>query len=282
MCQLNLYMVPKNVPSEDVINIFGKYDLDMIEVTDHYKVADMKENYKFYSTMNHCDCRSKISNLQNENIQSFDVYKIKNKSENVKKLEYMKILKANENYEEIVTEFEERRDFLLSKVENLSKHIGDYEIQELEKAQELSLTEEELRLTEEELRNRLNDVVYPRTSELWRELENTIEYQDASKEFQDFMKKNGEIGDSRYINIEEFENQINEYDFIDFFEEFTTLKDIFNEILQISTEICIYPFWQGGEVLEVNNKREVSYANLIIDDLVFLAYNNFLKIVVIE
>ncbi len=247
----------------------------MIEVTDHYKVADMKENYKFYSTMNHCDCRSKISNLQNENIQSFDSYKRKKRSENVKKLEYMKILKSDENYEEIVTEFEERRDFLLSKVENLRKHIGYYEIQELEKAQELSLTEEELS-------NRLNDVVYPRISELRRELENTIEYQDASKEFQDFMNINRELGDSIYINIEEFENQINEYDFNDFIEEFTTLKDIFNEILQISTEICIYPFWQDGEVLEVNNKREVSYANLIIDDLVFLAYNNFLNIVVIE
>lgn len=264
-------MVPKSIAAKDVINTFQKYNLDIGEITCYYKINKLEESYKFYSTNCHCDCGSIISKLQNENVHSFDEYKIKKKEEDIEKLNVMKKLKSNKDYEGRVKEFQAKWHELLDIVEDFKKHIGDYQTEEFERALALNLGDEELS-------KRFNDVVYPKTNEMYAELENNQEYKNACKKFEDFMKENNDLNDSIYMNIEEFEKEINEYDFSNFMEEFNNLKSICSEILELADEICIYPLWQDGEPLIIKNNKEVAFENLSINDLVFMSYRNILKV----
>jgi len=219
-------MVPKNVAARDIINTFQKYNLDISEVP-YYKIGGLEESYKFYSTNGHCDCGSTISKLQNENVNSFDRYKIKKKDEDIKKLNRMKKLKSSKDYEERAKAFQAKNDYLLELARNL----------------------------------------------------NGKEYKSDYKDFEDFINENSDLNDSIYTNIEEFEKEINEYNFNDFIYEFNNLKNICSEILKLADEICIFPFWQAGEVIEIENKKEVTFENLSINDLVFLPYKNLLKVI---
>ena len=271
MCQLNLYIIPKNVATKDIINIFQKHNLSIREVR-YYKIDGLEENYTLYSTNGQCDCNSTISKLQNENINTFDAYKIKKKEEDIKKLNRMKKLKSNKNYEKMAKIFQSRRDSLLDIVDGFRKDIRNYETEELERLSALNLKDDELSKI-------LREIVYPKMDEMYSQLNNNKEYKNASQNFQDFMNENNDINDSIYFNIEEFEKEMNEYDFSNFFDEFNSFKSICSEILKLSDEISIYPFWQDEELLKIQNKRELTFENLNINDLVFLPYGNLLKII---
>jgi len=263
-------MVPENVQAEKIIGIFEKHNLS-ISVESHYKLDDLADSYEIYSTNCHCDCDSIISRLQEKNVSSFDEYKIKKKEEDIKKLNRMKNLKSDKDYEIRVKEFENERDKLFEVLNNFSKYISDYETEETENILALNLKEEEQT-------KMFYEILYPKRNEMYKELDNNKEYQNAIKKYHDFLSENSDLFESTYYNIEDFEKTITEYDFNDFIYQFSNLKNIYSEILELTDEICIYPFWQDAESLEIKDKRQVDIQNLNIDELVFLPYRNLLKI----
>lgn len=270
MCQLNLYMVPKKIPTQKVMDIFQKNHLEVI-VSEYYKLDEFVDSYEFYCTSYHCDCNSIISRLQEEDLSSFEEYKEKRKEEDLEKLKRMKILKASKDYDIRARELEEKSNTLLELSNEHTKYIDDYEAEERERIDSLGLQEEE--------RTKMfNEVFLPKLSELYNELENNKEYQKAMEEYYEFLTENDEMFQSIYFNIEEFQKRIDEYDYNDFIEEFYSFKNICTEVLELADEICIYPFWQNEEPLDLKKIRQVEVQNLCIEDLTFLPYKNLLKI----
>jgi hypothetical protein len=188
MCQLNIYALPKGVQNEEVITIFQHYDTHVDE-QHYYKLDELDERYKLFSTSYHCDCGSIISRLQYENASSFSEYQAKKKKEDAEKLNRMKTLKGMKDYE-----------------------------------------------------------------------------------------KNSDLEDSIYYDIAVNERIISEYDFSDYNEKYIKLKNIYGELLNLVAEICIYPFWQDGKADVINERRQVEFELLRIEDLVFLPYRNLLTI----
>ncbi|WP_026477690.1 hypothetical protein [Alkaliphilus transvaalensis] len=269
MCQLNLYLVPKNIPAKKIISIFEKYNLSTS--IDCYNIIDsLADDYTFYSTSSHCDCDSIISRLQNAKVSSFDMYKRKKQEKGIKKLNNIKKLKSNKNYNKIVKEFEAERDQLWGRIESFSQHIKDYEIEESKKISALNPSDEE--------RSRMYDeLIYSKTNEMFKELNNDKEYQNVLKEYQDFLTINADLDDSISNSIAELEKTLND-DLNGFVNQFNIFNNVCREILELTDQICIYPFWQDGQSLEVENTRHVLYENFNIDHLVFQPYRNLLKI----
>lgn len=270
MCQLNLYMVPKSVPKEEVISIFEKHNLYIIKDS-YYKFNDLARNYEFYSANSGCDCSSIISRLREENVSNFNAYKIRKKNEEIEKLNKMKRLKTSKEYDTKVKEFENQRDKLWDVLESFSKHIDDYETEEQEKIFKSNLKQEEqIKM--------IHEILYPKVNEMYKTLEKNKEYQNALKEYQNYIIKNTDLNYSIYYDIKEKEKTVYEYDFSDFYEQFSNLKDAFIDVLKLAKEIYIYPFWQDEDLLEIKDERQVMIENLNIEDLIFLPYKNLLQI----
>lgn len=270
MCQLNLYMVPKKITTQKVMDIFEKNHLEVI-VSEYYKIDEFVDSYEFYCTSYHCDCNSIISRRQEEDFSSFEEYKEKKKEEDLEKLNRIKTLKSSKGYDIRARELEEKSNTLFELANEHRKHIDDYEVEESERIASLNLQEEE--------RTKMfNEIFLLKLSKLHNELENNKEYQKAMKEYYEFLTENDEMFESIYFNIEEFEKRIEEYDYNDFIEEFYSLKNICTEVLKVADEICIYPFWQNEEPLGLKEIRQVEIKNFCIEDLNFLPYKNLLKI----
>jgi len=188
----------------------------------------------------------------------------------MQKLSKIKTLKGDKDYNIKVKEYENERDRLWNVVEEFSKYIHDYENKETKKILALNLKKKETMKLHEELSSKLGDML--------QELDENKDYQKALKEYNQFVNENSDLGDSTYYNIEEHEKKINEYDFNDFYDEYNNLKNIYMEVLKLEEEICIYPFWQDEEAIDIESRRQVTIENLDIDDLLFLPYNNLLII----
>lgn len=270
MCQLNLYLVPKNVPEDNIINIFEKHDL-YISKEIYYKFNEPLENYEFYSANLGCDCSSIISRLEEEDFSSFEDYKIRKKAEDINKLNKVKKLRASQGYKTKVRAFEKQRDKLWEVLDNFSEHIADYEAEERERIFALNIQEEEKS-------RMLHEILYPKLTEMYRTLESNKEYQNVYKEYRGYIAENADLQESIYYDIEEKEKNIAEYDFSDLHNQFSDLKNTYIEVLKLTNEIGVYPFWQDGEPLEIKGKRQVMIQNLTIEDLIFLPYRNLLQI----
>lgn len=280
MCQLNLYIVPSNIPEEEIIKIFEKYKLN-ISVESDYNLNELEEKFKFYSNSYHCDCDSIISRLQKEDASSFENYKIKKKNDDIEKLNKMKMLKPTDelkNYKRKYRKLSNQIDRLIEVLDRFREPIVDYEIKEREKIYALNLQDEEKSKMIEEILN-------PKLEEMNKKLENKVEYQNVLKDFNDnenklvdFVSKNKDLNDTMIYNIADFEKRIAEHDFSDFICQFKNLKNLYKDLLKLSDKIYIYPFWQNDEAIEVKGVRQVDINNLDIEDLVFLPYNNLLKI----
>lgn len=280
MCQLNLYIVPNNIPTKEIISTFKKYNLN-INVEDYYKLDNLAEKYEFYSTSDFCDCGSIISRLQKEDVSSFDQYRIKKKDDDIKKLNKIKKLKTTNDYKNYVrkyTEFKSKMDRLSEVVDRFIKPLADYETEERKKIFSLNLKDEEKS-------RMILEILNPKLEKMYDKLDNNKDYQNALKDyddfensFMDFISKNKDLDESMDCNITDFEKEIDEYDFSEFFYEFNNLKDAYKGILQLVDEIYVYPFWQDGEPLKIKDRKQVEIKSLDIDDLVFLPYRNLLKI----
>lgn len=268
MCQLNLYMVSKNISTKEVVSIFNKNGW-YISKESYYKINELEEKYEFYSE-GYCDCKSIISTLKDETVSTFDEYKIKKKNADVEKLSRMRKIKGMKDYKVRVKELENKRDKLFKIIENFFMEIEDYESKEGDKIRNLNLSDEENKIYRERLHVKLDD--------MFKRVEETKEFQDASGNYHNFINQNRDLNDSIYYDIDEHEKIINEYDFSDFYDEYNSLKDTYSEILEYSEEVCIYPFWQDGKTIEIKNRRQVKFSNLDINDLIFLPYRTMLTI----
>lgn len=97
----------------------------------------------------------------------------------------------------------------------------------------------------------IHEILYPKVNEMYKTLENNKEYQNALKEYQNYLIKNTDLNYSIYYDIKEKEKTVYEYDFSDFYEQFSNLKDAFIDVLKLAKEIYIYPFWQDEDLLEI-------------------------------
>lgn len=133
-------------------------------------------------------------------------------------------------------------------------------------------------MKQEEQIKMIHEILYPKVNEMYKTLENNKEYQNALKEYQNYLIKNTDLNYSIYYDIKEKEKTVYEYDFSDFYEQFSNLKDAFIDVLKLAKEIYIYPFWQDEDLLEIKDERQVMIENLNIEDLIFLPYKNLLQI----
>lgn len=267
MCQLNLYLVPKSVPEEEVINSIEKHVKGIAE--SKYIIDALANSYNFYCGYG-CDCHSYVSRLQDEEAGSFDEFKAKKKDEDIKKLARMKSLKESEDYQQRIDKFNYEKDAVWARVESFTSPIEAYRDEQIEMLTSLNLQEKE------ELEQLY--LIAAKEKEMFDEVESIKEYQAAYKVYQDYMKANADLRESARYDIEENEKLVAEYDFGDYYEEFKNLRNIFAEVLKIADEICLYPFWMDEGPMEIKGERQVDIEDLKIDDLVFLPYKNLLKI----
>jgi len=156
-------------------------------------------------------------------------------------------------------------------LEGFHRHIFDYESRESERISCLNLQDEE---TIKEF----NKAYLLKLKELHSELTQNEEYQNAMKKYSEFLSENSDLFESTYFNIEEFEKEIIENEYEDSYKEFCNLKYIYTKILEVAEEICIYPFWQNEELLNIGEIRKICIESLCIEDLIFLPYKDLLKI----
>lgn len=266
MCQLNLYLIPKIIPAEEVVSIFKSSGLDICLDT-YYKLDALTEKYNCYAASYRCDCGSIISKLKDDETKTFDEYKIKKKNDNIEKLKRMKALKAAEDYDIRVREYEAERDRLQSIANSFRAYIHDYETEEFQRIKNLNISEKEkVKMVDEALRSKHD------------ELEKNEDYQKALSIYWDFSDANRDLGESIYYNIEENEKMIESYNFSDFYDQYNNLKNAFTDILKLTEEICIYPFWQDEEPMIIVDRSQIAIDNLTIGDLAYLPYRNLLTV----
>ncbi|SHJ10028.1 hypothetical protein SAMN02745163_01304 [Clostridium cavendishii DSM 21758] len=272
MCQLNLYMIPKNIPREKVISVFKKNNFYIREES-YYKFDDLSEKYEFYHISSHCDCNSIISRLQEENVNSFEEYKVKKKLEDTDKLSRMKKIKCSKDYKKKARKFKKQKEKLRNRAYRLHDIVSDWTDEEIEWGLEKFLVSEEL----EKIRSANR---FEKLNRLFREIEKEKEYKKAFGRYNEYMDKNKDLFDSIYYNISKYQKEIAEYDFSDFNEGYEQLQNLYRDILKLTNEICVYPFWQNEEQIKIEDRKEVKIEDLSVDDLVFLPYRNILKVVV--
>jgi hypothetical protein len=259
-------MVPKAVPPEEVINIFKKFGLNVVSET-YYKIDNLIEEFNLYSTKAHCDCGSIISKLQDERCNSFDEYKLKKKGEDLEKLNNMKTLKDRYDYETTLNDYMNERNRLWNIVNSFKPYIQKFQMEEYERIKKLNIEKaEKVKMIDEMLRSKHGDS------------EKNQEYQKASKTYRDFLKGNSDLEESIDYDIEKNESVIADYKFEDFYEEYNDIKSAFTEILKLTKEICVYPFYQDNEKMVIVERRQVRIDSLEIDNLTFLPYRSLLVV----
>jgi hypothetical protein len=219
MCQLNIYMVPKTVPPEEVINLFEKSGLN-VGLETYYKIEALTEDFNLYSTKGHCDCNSVISKLQDEGCNSFEEYKIKKKREDVEKLNKMKTLKSMEDYKARLIDYTTERDRLWEIVNNFKTYLQEFETGEYKRIKKLNIPESEK-----------VKMIHKILCSKQEELEKNEDYQKAFKTYRDFSKKNSDLEESIYYDIDKYEEIVAGYSFDDFYSEYNNIKSAFTEIL---------------------------------------------------
>lgn len=270
MCQLNLYIIPKTVPVGEAIKIFKKSGLN-ISLETSYEIDALTEDYNLYSTNGHCNCNSVISNLQDDDSTSFNEYKIKRKREDIEKLNRMKVLKSTDDYDERLKKYVIERDRLWGIADDFRAYIHDFETEEFQKIQDLNLPgSEQVKMFDE--------VLVPKLKEMQNELEKNEEYQKAFNVYKDFSRQNSNLEESIYYDVEKYEEIVANYNFDNFYNEYSSLKNAFEEVLKLGEDVCVYPFWQDGEPMEIKDRRIVNIDSLDIDNLVFLSYRTLLVV----
>ena len=244
MCQLNLYIVPKSVKKEKVLELMKEYFYyDKPEcVTEEnllYEVQD--DNNVYVSAGMGCNCGTVQSSFAEEDQtkpwQTLKEEKIQAESE--------RIAKIKELIEQ--EDFLERKNAFYQKLEELNNARNGANGKEAE-----DLLLETQKLIQE---NRL--ILETMTFELQKvDDDKAVITFNSSEDLQNTQKR----------VCENFEK------------EFENLKAFVDEILKETEEVKLLSFWQDGDLPKVETEEYVFQDEFKIEDVVYMKYNELLTI----
>jgi len=245
MCQLNLYIIPKTMKEEVVLDIMKNcfcYQNPECVNAENLLPEVQEFNNIYTSAAMGCNCGSVQTYFQNraEGESWFDVKK-QLKEEKLNKLNKIRILLERPDYLEY-------KNSVLAKSKELEKKLKE---SKGEKYQE-DLKEWQLFFSE-------NDLLY-----------------DAMMRYEKHKTENGK--DVVYHNIEEEILNIEKNEFGSIENEYEDLVKFIDAILEEVDEVKLLSFWQDGDAPFVKNEKYVMRKDLKIDDIIFLKDNELLTI----
>jgi hypothetical protein len=301
MCQLNLLLVNEKV-AEDYLADKG-----------YNKIFDDITGYKAYQR-GHCNCGSVVgsaSEHKNSNLK-YDQILEKKKEKELETLYQVRDIMFEPDYIIKKQEFEKKRYEYTKGLEELNKHILDYETEQLEKIEECKDRKEH----DEKLSK-----LYEKLDELFLEMGTSPEYLNIWSEFNDFLTENEIMEQSTlyYLNEEEEEqdrevaigiplcellgedillndeypenrieieepsrvittviSQKESEKFTEQREEYETIYEDFEGLLETVAAFRFVPIW--NEPNQLHQVKELSLKALQIDDLAFLDMDEMLYI----
>ncbi len=245
MCQLNLYIVPKTVKKEVVLDILKNcFCYQNPECVNHENILKEVQdlNNVYVSAAMGCNCGTVQTHFQEvgDDESWLDVKK-RMVFEKIEKLKQIKILL-------------DRPDYL------------DYKNRVLERASEL----------EKNFKDASGEI-YQTLLKEWQKFfnENSLLY-EAMMRYEKHKTENGK--DVVYHCIEEEIENVEKNEFSSIENEFEDLLKFIDAILEECGEIKLLSFWQDGNNPFVKNEKFVMRKELKIDDVVFLKDNELLTI----
>lgn len=304
MCQLNIFLVPKEVKENKVLSMMKDvFGYEVAENIDSEKPLK-KDGYSFYiSGGMRCNCGSLPCKYQEEdNSLSFD--------ETVEKL-----IKNEKDRLVKIRDFMEQKDYAKKRSEFdklLKKYSKDMQAAFNDAGKiERKLTDKIMKdktLSDEEKSKKLHEEVYPKVNELLSQTDKDFRV----KAYHDFIKENSLMWGSYMLTLkrskpkkekaiplkkdkvekeEIIEIEIPSfciYDMIDEVDkkfnkkgmegEFFEIKEFAKKVLEQTDKIALVSFWQDGEEFIVNNEKSVKFADFKIEDLAYLKYGEILTI----
>ena len=243
MCQLNLYIVPKSVNKERVLNLMKDYFYyDKPEcVTEENILVDVQDNNNVYvSAGMGCNCGTVQGSFQQENsTKPWQELKQEKMNAEREKLLRFKALLESEDYVEKRNEFTQKLEELGEKRNNAKGQEADDLLKEMQKMFQDDMFMVSMRYERRKTENG-KEIVF-----------HTI--------------------DEDLENLEKFVCGTTET-------EFKNLKAFVDEILEDSGEVKLFSYWQDGEMPTIEKENYVFQSDFKIEDIIYLKYNELLTI----
>lgn len=243
MCQLNLYIVPKSVNKERVLNLMKDYFYyDKPEcVTEENILVDVQDNNNVYvSAGMGCNCGTVQGSFQQENStkpwQELKSEKIEAEREKFLKF---KALLESEDYVEKRNDFTQKLEELGEKRNNAKGQEADDLLKEMQKMFQDDMFMVSMRYERRKTENG-KEIVFHTIDE---DLENLEKIVCGTTET-----------------------------------EFKNLKAFVDEILEDSGEVKLFSYWQDGEMPTIEKENYVFQSDFKIEDIIYLKYNELLTI----
>jgi len=245
MCQLNLYIIPKNVKQEKVFDLMKKYFYFQEPecITSENLLLDVQDdNHIYVSAGMRCNCGTIQSSYQNEdNTKSWKDLKLELINDEKEKLEKIRHILNREDYLTYKKQINNQLDNLLNKKQTSTR------------AEEEAILKEIQKLFSE--------------NQLWFE---------ASMKYEKQKVEDGKI--IVYHEIDEELKNVDNFISNNIENEFKNLKSFINEILKEADEMKLLSFWQDGNNPFINNEKYVFQDELTIEDVIYLKYNELLTV----
>ena len=245
MCQLNLYIVPRKMNKEAVLNIMKDcFDYQEPEcVTDENYLPEVQDlNDVYISAGMGCNCGTVQTRYQGDTDgKTWIEIKKEVALEKVEKLNKIKALLEREDYLEYKNNILQRSHEL----ENRLKESKGEDYENVMKEWQLFFSE--------------NSLLY-----------------DAMMRYEKIKTENGK--DVVYHNIDEDINNIEKFEFENIESEYEDLVRFIDAILEQVDEVKFLSFWQDGDNPYIKNEKYVFRKDLRIEDFIFLKDNELLTI----
>ena len=243
MCQLNLYIVPKSVNKENVLNLMRDYFYFERPqcVTEENILIEVQDEHEIYvSAGMGCNCGTVQSIFKEEDA--------------MKSWSELKQEKINEKREHLlkIKKFLEREDYLEIKTEIRNR------LDEFEKIRETANGED------------VEDTLY----EMQRIFQEGV-YFDSMRYEKHKMEDGTEVS---FKNIDEDLENVERSVSENVETEFKNLKTFVDEILKETDEVKLFSFWQSANVPKIEGEKYVFQDELKIEDIIYMKYNELITI----
>lgn len=243
MCQLNLYIVPKNVNKEKVLELMKEYFYykEPECVDEENLLPELSGDYSIYTSAGMgCNCGTVQARFQDSDKNvSWETLKSDLIKAELERLEKIKEIINSEDYEE-------RKKNAFDTLEKLNKEREKAGINEM-------------------------DEIVKKSQEFFQEnlllIQSSIYVAQEQNDGSSFIIKDIE---------EDIKNVSRQYDNVE--NEFNSLKEFASEILKISDEVKFLSYWQDGDMPYIAYEKDKVLKDLNIEDVIYLKYNELLTI----
>lgn len=243
MCQLNLYIVPKNVNKERVLNLmkdYFYYDKPECVTEENILVEVQDENNVYVSAGMGCNCGTVQGSFQEEDkTKSWQELKQEKMNAERERLLRFKSLLESEDYLEKKNEFRKRLDELSEKRNNANGQEADDLLKEMQKMFQDDIFDVSMRYEKRKTEDGV-EIVFNTIDEDLENLERSV------------------CGTTE----KDFEN----------------LKAFVDEILEDADEVKLFSFWQDGDLPKIESEEYVFQDEFKIEDVIYMKYNELLTI----